>query len=341
MPLNPGALRFNTDSNKLELFDGNQWTEIVASSPDSQTGGARGVFAGGENAAGTTNTSHIGYINIASTGNSITFGSLSAAKSQLSGSLASSTRGLWAGGYAPVLSAIEFVTIASTGNSTSFGNLTAGRWAIAGASNSTRGLFAGGTLGPGTIGAGVNEIDYVTIASTGNGIDFGDLQQEVAGSASCASSTRALVAGGIEDAPNAAVNTINFITISTLGNAADFGDLAVSGANEQFTGCSNATRGVFAAGNNPGITNIIQYVTISTLGNTQDFGDLTAARASLGACSSSTRGVFIAGGANPTATNVIDYVTILTTGNAIDFGDTPSGTTSAFGACSNGHGGLG
>ena len=333
--LAPGTLRFNTDIGRLEVWRGDHWATILGESP-SLNGGARGVFAGGEDSSGLVSTSHIGYINISSTGNSITFGSLSAAKTQLSGSLASSTRGLWAGGYAPVLSAIEFVTIASTGNSTSFGNLSIARWAIAGASNSTRGLFAGGTTGPGTIGAGVNEIDYVTIASTGNGIDFGDLQQEVAGSASCASSTRALVAGGVEDAPNASVNTINFITISTTGNAADFGDLI--DVRNQFAGCSNATRGLFAGGSPT--TNIIQYVTIATLGNAIDFGDLTAARVAGAGASSSTRGVFIAGGANPTATNVIDYVTILTTGNAIDFGDTPSSTTSALGACSNGHGGL-
>ena len=332
-----GAMRFNSDSQKLEYWDGAQWLQVSTFSPNLN-GGARGVFAGGENAAGITYTSHIGYITISTTGNSLTFGALSGTRSLLSGSFASATRGVWGGGYNPgMTNVIEYVTISVTGNAIDFGDLTAARWAIAGASNSTRGLFAGGTLGPGTIGAGVNEIDYVTIASTGNGVDFGDLQQEVAGSASCASSTRALVAGGVEDAPNAAVNTINFITISTLGNAADFGDLAVSGANSQFAGCSNATRGLFAGGN-PSI-NIIQYVTIATLGNTIDFGDLTATRVAGAAASSSTRGVFIAG-ANPTATNVIDYVTILTTGNAIDFGDTPSSTTSGLGACSNAHGGL-
>jgi hypothetical protein len=47
MAVKAGALRFNTDSLKMELFDGNQWVEIVATSPEAQTGGARGVFAGG------------------------------------------------------------------------------------------------------------------------------------------------------------------------------------------------------------------------------------------------------------------------------------------------------
>ena len=37
MAVKAGALRFNTDSNKLELYDGNQWTQIVATSPEAQT----------------------------------------------------------------------------------------------------------------------------------------------------------------------------------------------------------------------------------------------------------------------------------------------------------------
>ena len=36
-----GAMRFNTDSNQLEIYDGNQWTGILATSPEQQTGGTR------------------------------------------------------------------------------------------------------------------------------------------------------------------------------------------------------------------------------------------------------------------------------------------------------------
>ena len=58
-----GALRYNTDSNKVELYDGSQWTEVQASRPDLN-GGARGVFGGGILSPGATNT--INYINISS-----------------------------------------------------------------------------------------------------------------------------------------------------------------------------------------------------------------------------------------------------------------------------------
>ena len=42
-----GATRFNTDSSQLEIYDGNQWAEVLATSPELQTGGTRGLYAGG------------------------------------------------------------------------------------------------------------------------------------------------------------------------------------------------------------------------------------------------------------------------------------------------------
>ena len=36
-----GSIRFNTDSSKLEIYNGEQWFEIDATSPNQQTGGTR------------------------------------------------------------------------------------------------------------------------------------------------------------------------------------------------------------------------------------------------------------------------------------------------------------
>ena len=73
----------------------------------------------------------------------------------------------------------EFVTIASTGNGTSFGNLiNNGREGIRGLSNSTRGILYGGYDRPNSF-AYYNVISYITIAATGNAIDFGDLTSDV------------------------------------------------------------------------------------------------------------------------------------------------------------------
>ena len=47
-----GAIRFNTDSNKPELWDGSQWAEFQLSTPNLGRGvdtepGARGLIGGG------------------------------------------------------------------------------------------------------------------------------------------------------------------------------------------------------------------------------------------------------------------------------------------------------
>ena len=42
-----GALRFNTDTRRMEYYNGNEWVNITSTSPEVQTGGTRGVFGGG------------------------------------------------------------------------------------------------------------------------------------------------------------------------------------------------------------------------------------------------------------------------------------------------------
>jgi len=324
-----GQLRYNTDSNKVELYDGNQWAEVQSSSPNLN-GGARGVLGGGYTQSSPNAFNIIDYITISSTGNAIDFGDLSTAKWGTS-SCASSTRGLLAGGYNSTnINVIDFITISSTGNSQDFGDLTYTTRASASCSSSTRGIFAGGYAGA---PAFYNNIDYVTIASTGNAVDFGDSTFAGAYKRACSSPTRGLFGGGTT---GSAVNTIDFITISTLGNALDFGDLTK--IRDSAAACSNSTRGVFGGGSNPGIFNTIDFVTISTLGNAVNFGNLTQTRHAPAAVSSPTRGVW-GGGVAPGVVNTIDYVTLLTQGDAVDFGDLTTSRGYA-GSCSNGHGGL-
>jgi len=136
----------------------------------------RSIFGGGFN---PSNTNIIEYVTINTTGNASDFGDLSAA-SDGQGGCSSSTRGMFAGGAnasparAPGVNTIEFITISSLGNSQDFGDLTqARRDGLAACSSSTRGVFAAGLSEiPGT---NYNIIDYVTISTTGNAQDFGDL----------------------------------------------------------------------------------------------------------------------------------------------------------------------
>ena len=139
----------------------------------------------------------------------------------MAGSFASSTRGIFGGGK-PETNIIDFVTLSTGGQATDFGDLIDGSRAEgSGSSNSTRGLFMGGS------GPGANDtVQYITIATTGNAIDFGNLSAGVEAGGSCASDTRGLLGGGTTPTK---INTIEYFTIATLGNATDFGDRTTTG----------------------------------------------------------------------------------------------------------------
>ena len=191
------------------------------------------------------------------------------------------------------------------------------------------GVFAGGTNSSGI----TNDIEYITIATTGNGTTFGDLSITRADSTGCASSTRGLFMGGYTMPSYPDSNVIDYITIATTGNATDFGDLTVatSGAGAGF---NSSTRGVRAGGYAAAYTNTIDYVTIASVGNATDFGDLTVARGYCAGASSPTRGLTMSGFGG-SANNTIDYVTIASTGDAIDFGDAITARYYTRGASNN------
>ena len=72
MTIPAGALRFNSDSGKLEYYNGEAWWQIDNFSADNATGGARGVFGGGYLAGGNV----LDYVTISTTGNALDFGDL-------------------------------------------------------------------------------------------------------------------------------------------------------------------------------------------------------------------------------------------------------------------------
>ena len=327
-----GAFRFNTDSSQLEIYDGNQWTGVLATSSEQQTGGTRGVWAGG----GPSATDTIDYINIATTGNAADFGNMPGNRYYMRG-YGSRTRGLWAQDVATAANLIEYITISSTGNAVDYGDLTQGSQSGCWTGDSTRACAWEGK-NPTT-----NVISYVTIATTGNAVDFGDMLQAVRHICGLQSSTRGIVPGGWSNQPAPGnISMIQYITTSTLGNAADFGDISISESLRGQAAGSNAVRGVYGGGVRypSGVQTGIEYITIATLGNGKDFGDLLySGRQEGGGCASPTRGVWGAG-KTPSFQDVIDYVQIMTTGNAVDFGDV-SAAREGVGGLSNGHGGLG
>ena len=341
-----GSIRFNTDSSKLEIYNGEAWWEIDSTSPEEQTGGTRGIFAGGYTQGGG-NQDEIEFINVSTTGNAIDFGNLTVSRRQQGQSGADRTRGVFLGGRASPANkdTIDFITIASKGDATDFGNLTGGGGSNGGtASNSIRALSHSGQRGS-TGTTKLNTIDYITIQSTGDAADFGDATvARVTQTGGLNSPTRGVFAGGYSPTE---LNTIDFVTFSTLGNAADFGDLTRT--IRRPGGGSNAVRGIIAGGNqydgsNSNGVNIIDFITLATLGNAQDFGDLTSSDntdTAAMACSPTRAAIFHSDVATPNVTNTIDSVQIMTTGNAVDFGDTTTDDVWGKGGCSNGHGGLG
>ena len=94
-------------------------------------------------------------------------------------------------------------------------------------------MFGGGSVSP----TYVNTLDFVTIATTGDATDFGDLFQAVYSIRGCSSShIRGNWNGGYS---TAYLNVIQSITFSTTGNAVDWGDMAAKkgGYNSTTSDC--------------------------------------------------------------------------------------------------------
>ena len=333
-----GAIRFNTDSQKLEFYAQGEWWVMSTDTPNlgtsgDSTPGVRGIFGGGES---PSIVDTIDYINIASTGDAVNFGDLSQARRNLAGA-ADKSRGLFQGGYTPSnVDTVDFVTIASTGDATDFGNLTESRSRTGGCNNPTRGIRAGGN--PHT-----DTIDYCTIQSEGNYVDFGDLTAARFGPAGMSSPTRGVFSGG--ETPSSGVqgiNTMDFITIATLGDAQDFGDMTE--ARREAIASSNAVRGVFGTGytspSSPySASKALDYVQIASTGNGTNFGDATFNRAETYASfGNPVRGI-ISGGFSPGLNGGIDMFEYATQGDAVDFGDLSQARAAAAGF-SNANGGL-
>ena len=227
------TLEFITIANTANALDfGDLYFAIQHKAPMSNQ--TRGIFA-----AGITPTSRLmmSYITIATLGNSQDFGDSIGGSYGMNqgGQAGSSTRGLIAGGSsnsAPAeVEKIQFVTFATLGDAQDFGDLVdQNGYFNAGASSGTRALFAGG----GNVGSPfttVNTIQFVTIATTGNATDFGDLTVSRYNGGGLSNSTRGCFAGGVTYPGATRQNIIDFVNIATTGNAKDFGDIAVVNTN--------------------------------------------------------------------------------------------------------------
>ena len=227
-------------------------------------------------------------------------------------------RGIFGGfGPSPTSQEIFSINIHSASNAVNFGDLfTTHVSRIKALSSSTRGVF--GTGAPSA--SPVPKLDYITIASEGNGIEFGNLTSagsDVFSGCMLSSSTR----GIIQEATNPTTNVISFIEIATVGNAVDFGDMK-QGVRHGASFAS-PTRGVICGGyRNPQGANYTEFqrITIASKGNSVDFGSLAVVRRGQAGLSNSVRGIQGGGISNAVVTS-IESLTIASGGDETVFGD--------------------
>jgi len=275
------TITISTTGNTTDFGDLTEAKEVW----DGVAGNAtRSIAFGGSPGSGDP-TNVIEYVNPTSAGNGIDFGDMPVNDTNVAmAALANNTRAIYQRKEGVT---IEYVTIASTGNPSDFGDATTyRRLGAAGFASTTRGCIAGGYIASSPYL--VNIIDYITIGSTGNATDFGDLLGIIYSPTGCSNATRGLICGG-EDYGGYS-NVIQYVTIASTGNATDFGDL-LSGVTTA-TACASSIRGVVGGGQVTGTTqNVMQYVTIASTGNATDFGDLAAITYRLGATSTGHGGL--------------------------------------------------
>ena len=326
-----GAVRFNSDSQKLEYWIGDAWMQVQTFSPNLD-GGERGIIGSGYSIPGGSGANNIDFVTIPTQGNATDFGDLTYGNAYRGG-LASNTRGIFINGQND--QSTDFITISSTGNATSFGEITNDNFGGATFSNQIKGFRAGGADGP----AHTNEIIGMTIATTSSFFDFGDMSVTGIYMNGCGNPTRGIMMGGASPSPVGDINTIQYLSMGSSGNAQDFGDLSLT---RKYISClSNSVRAVAAGGGGDDATRdtMMEFIQIATTGNATDFGDCsdTNGTNSSGNCASPTRGLFA--GFYP-APAQIEYIAFATQGDSVDFGDL-NYHGYYCGATSNGHGGLG
>ena len=325
-----GDTWWDTGNDVYKVYIDSEWKDWLGTTPASglTSNGDRGFVVGEDNYLNT-----IQYWDITTVGNASDFGDLTSGTEDAGGTC-SGTRAIvffgTTGGsgyptsYPPT---IDYFATATTGNATDFGDSTTQASRKNGLSDGTYGLCAGsaGALtGAASYVGNLDVIDYVTIDTTGNATDFGNLSEAKSGVVTTNDNTRGVFVGGASSQSPAQVNTMEYVTIATTGNATDFGDDLTTNYMGSRGVMGDGTYGVWQNGytGSAYYSNVIAYITIQTTGNATDFGDISTTKRQCQATSNATKG-HIAGGRSTVTSGVTDIeeITIATPGNASDFAD--------------------
>ena len=163
-----GAMRFNSDSQKLEYWNGGEWFQIRTFSPNLD-GGARGVWSGGDPSRST----NMDFLTIPTRGNTTDFGDLPFNRGGMNcGIQASNTRGFICGGEAPVGDSNNYITrfqFSTTGSAVDHADLTFTSKNGGSYSNATRAIQHRGYGAPSITH---DDVCAFTMASNGNAFTF-------------------------------------------------------------------------------------------------------------------------------------------------------------------------
>tara|TARA_B000000532_G_scaffold8383_1_gene6286 strand:+ start:1206 stop:2912 length:1707 start_codon:yes stop_codon:yes gene_type:complete len=195
----------------------------------------RGVFMTGYT---PSNVNTIDFITMATLGDATDFGDVIDDGWPAGGGRSSSTRGVLMG-HGDGTNRIQFITIMTTGNSQDFGDLNTNSYGVGAGevSDGLRGIAMGGSGNPGNV---TNVIDFITIATTGNATEFGDLTTGRRGGGAGCTLTKGILAGGRTPTD---CNIIDSVVIQSTGNAVDFGDTTAA-VSFNFAGCSDSHGGL-------------------------------------------------------------------------------------------------
>ena len=117
-----------------------------------------------------------------------------------------------------LVNTIEYNDFSTSANVTDFGNLSSTSGNNSSACSTVRAVLA-------APGVAANVLEYVTVASTGNSSDFGDLDTAVRWPSGSSNGTLGEFFCG-SNASGTTQNIIQKITIASTGNATDIGDVA-------------------------------------------------------------------------------------------------------------------
>ena len=162
------------------------------------------------------------------------------------------------------------------------------------------------------------DVEYITMASEGNAIDFGSDNSGGWGSQGASDSVRALSAGG---GYPAATTDIDMFIFSTVGSHVDYADITATRSRGDRAACS-PVRAVFTGGYGP-IHGIYDTKITASSGNTTEFGEMVYGNRLAGCVSDHTRGV-VTGAYDDNSSSYgsnSESLTIASAGVAVNFGD--------------------